>query len=145
MELNRETIDGLTTTTILDDDVFYSLLEVADPIDRERVLQDLQRRAKEVGRKTEFERLRKAFEREQRQIDANNAAANAQLNSPILLKYTEKGVPAATIDNLATILNNDPELKDKFWLNELSMTPERKVDGEKQVILSCYLKHGGTQ
>ena len=132
MELNRETIDGLTTTTILDDDVFYSLLEVADPIDRERVLQDLQRRAKEVGRKTEFERLRKAFEREQRQIDANNAAANAQLNSPILLKYTEKGVPAATIDNLATILNNDPELKDKFWLNELSMTPERKVDGEKQ-------------
>lgn len=132
MELNRETIDGLTTTTILDDDVFYSLLEVADPIDRERALQDLQRRAKEVGRKTEFERLRKAFEREQRQIDANNAAANAQLNSPILLKYTEKGVPAATIDNFAAILNNDPELKDKFWLNELSMTPERQANSEMQ-------------
>ena len=48
MELNRETIEGLTTTTILDDDVFYSLLEVADPIDRERALQDLQRRAKAV-------------------------------------------------------------------------------------------------
>lgn len=132
MELNRETIDGLTTTTILDDDVFYSLLEVADPIDRERALQDLQRRAKEVGRKTEFERLRKVFEREQRQIDANNAAANAQLNSPILLKYTEKGVPAATIDNFAAILNNDPELKDKFWLNELSMTPERQANSEMQ-------------
>ena len=132
MELNRETIDGLTTTTILDDDVFYSLLEVADPIDRERALQDLQRRAKEVGRKTEFERLRKVFEREQRQMEANNAAASAQLNSPILLKYTEKGVPAATIDNFAAILNNDPELKDKFWLNELSMTPEREVNGEIQ-------------
>ena len=132
MELNRETIDGLTTTTILDDDVFYSLLEVPDPIDRERALQDLQRRAKEVGRKTEFERLRKVFEREQRQIDANNAAANAQLNSPILLKYTEKGVPAATIDNFAAILNNDPELKDKFWLNELSMTPERQANSEMQ-------------
>lgn len=132
MELNRETIDGLTTTTILDDDVFYSLLEVADPIDRERALQDLQRRAKEVGRKTEFERLRKVFEREQRQMEASNAAANAQLNSPILLKYTEKGVPAATIDNFAAILNNDPELKDKFWLNELSMTPERSINGKMQ-------------
>lgn len=132
MELNRETIDGLTTTTILDDDVFYSLLEVADPIDRERALQDLQRRAKEVGRKTEFERLRKVFEREQRQIDANNAAANAQLDSPILLKYTDKGIPAATIDNFAAILNNDPELKNKFWLNELSITPEREVNGEMQ-------------
>lgn len=129
MELNRETIDGLTTTTILDDNVFYSLLEVADPIDRERALQDLQRRAKEVGRKTEFERLRKVFEREQRQMEASNAAANAQLNSPILLKYTEKGVPAATIDNFAAILNNDPELKDKFWLNELSNTPERIENG----------------
>ena len=132
MELNRETIEGLTTTTILDDDVFYSLLEVADPIDRERALQDLQRRAKEVGRKTEFDRLRKIFEREQRQMEANNAAASAQLNSPILLKYTEKGVPAATIDNFAAILNNDPELKDKFWLNELSMTPERQINGEMQ-------------
>ena len=132
MELNRETIDGLTTTTILDDDVFYSLLEVADPIDRERALQDLQRRAKEVGRKTEFERLRKVFEREQRQMEASNAAANAQLNSPILLKYTEKGVPAATIDNFAAILNNDPELKNKFWLNELSITPEREVNVEMQ-------------
>ena len=132
MELNRESIDGLTTTTILDDDVFYSLLEVADPIDRERALQDLQRRAKEVGRKTEFERLRKVFEREQRQMEASNAATNAQLNSPILLKYTEKGVPAATIDNFAAILNNDPELKDKFWLDELSMTPEREVNGEMQ-------------
>ena len=130
MELRRETIDGLTTTTILDDDVFYSLLEIADPIDRERALQDLQRRAKDVGRKTEFERLRKVFEREQRHIDAMNAAASAQLNSPIPLKYTEKGAPASTIDNFITILSSDPELKDKFWLNELSMTPERKINGE---------------
>ena len=110
MELNRESIEGLTTTTILDDDVFYSLLELADPIDRERALQDLQRRAKEVGRKTEFERLRKVFEREQRQMEASNAAASAQLNSPILLKYTEKGVPAATMAQRAV---NDPGTKDQ--------------------------------
>lgn len=63
MIFTSEAIEQLTCTTILQDDVVLSLMEITDPVRYERTLQELERRAMELRVKTEFKRLVKSFEK----------------------------------------------------------------------------------
>ena len=54
MDFTQEAIDCLSCADILKDDVFLSLLEIADPVKYERTFQALEKRAAELRTKTEF-------------------------------------------------------------------------------------------
>ncbi len=126
MILTEESIQTLTQKNILDEDVFLSLLEVKDSIDRERLRLCLENHAKSIGRKTEFNRLWKEYQKQQRQME--NSYKN--FRGEVVLRYNDKGEPASTIENFMTVLCDDPLLKDSFLFNELSGTPERLENGE---------------
>lgn len=124
--LNKEQIEGLSAKTILDEDVFLSLLEVKDEIDRQRTYLELEARAKDLGKKTDFVKLWRMYRNKQRQLDS----VNFRLRNEVVLHYNDKGNPASTIENFSAILDNDPLIRDIFLFNELSGTPERLENGE---------------
>lgn len=124
------TIEQLTCTTILQDDVFLSLLEIADPIRYERTLQELERRAMELRVKTEFRRLLKSFAEKEKELEKSETEYQILKECPIPLKYTEKGNPALVIENFSAVLEGDPILKDLLLYNELSNSPECIENGE---------------
>lgn len=124
------TIEQLTCTTILQDDVFLSLLEIADPIRYERTLQELERRAMELRVKTEFRRLLKSFAEKEKELEKSEIEYQMLKDCPIPLKYTEKGNPALVIENFSAVLEGDPILKDLLLYNELSNSPECIENGE---------------
>lgn len=122
-------IDKLTAVTILDERIFLNLLEIEDEVDQQRELLALQSRAAELGKKTEFLKLWKAYQKQKRTMEREQNTFSDSLNNPIPLRYTEKGTPALTIENFMAILQGDGRLKDLFLFNELSNTPERIENG----------------
>lgn len=126
MILTEGTIQTLSDRTILSEDVFYSLLEVEDSIDRERLRLCLEQRARSLGQKTAFTRLWNEYKKQQRQLENSYKGFRGE----VVLRYNEKGEPANTIENFSAVLNGDPILKDSFLLNELSGNPERLENGE---------------
>lgn len=122
-------IDKLTAVTILDESIFLNLLEIEDEVDQQRELLALQNRAAELGKKTEFLKLWKAYQRQKKAMERDQNIYSDNLNSPVPLRYNEKGSPALTIENFMAILQGDGRLKDLFLFNELSNTPERIENG----------------
>ena len=122
-------IDKLTAVTILDERIFLNLLEIEDEVDQQRELFALQNRAAELGKKTEFLKLWKAYQKQKRTMEREQNTISDNLGGTVPLRYTEKGTPALTIENFMAILQGDGRLKDLFLFNELSNTPERIENG----------------
>lgn len=122
-------IDKLTSVTILDERIFLSLLEIEDEVDQQRELFALQNRAAELGKKTEFLKLWKAYQKQKRTMEREQNTISDNLGGTVPLRYNEKGTPALTIENFMAILQGDGRLKDLFLFNELSNTPERIENG----------------
>lgn len=125
----KETVEQFTCASILQDDVFLSLLEIADPIQQERTLQELERRAMELRVKTEFRQLLKSFKKKKKELEKSEAKYQMLRDCPIALQYTDKGTPALVIENFSAILEGDPFLRDLLLYNELSNAPERLENG----------------
>src|SRR5699024_11106348 len=85
--------------------------------------------AAELGKKTEFLKLWKAYQRQKKAMERDQNICSDNLNSPVPLRYNEKGSLALTIENFMAILQGDGRLKDLFLFNELSNTPERIENG----------------
>ena len=60
-------IDKLTKQTILEDDIFCEVMDEKDPVFRKRMIMELTDRAFDLGVKTKFEDLMKAYEKIERQ------------------------------------------------------------------------------
>ena len=87
MILTEESIQTLSDRTILSEDVFYSLLEVEDSIDRERLRLCLEQRARSLGQKTAFTRLWNEYKKQQRQLENSYKGFRGE----VVLRYNEKG------------------------------------------------------
>lgn len=142
------TIEQFTCTTILQDDVFLSLLEIADPIQYERTRQKLERRAMELRVKTQFNKLLKSFLDKKKELEKSKMEYQILRDCPIPLQYTEKGSPALVIENFSAVLEGDPILKDLLLYNELSNAPEciengeiRRWKDEEDSWLRGYIEH----
>lgn len=122
-------IDSLTAVTILDEQIFLNLLEIEDEVVQQREILALQNRAAELGKKTEFLKLLKAYQKQKKTMEREQNEIADNLNSSIPLRYNEKGSPALTIENFTAVLQGDGRLKDLFLYNELSNTPERLENG----------------
>lgn len=129
MDLNESTVMALTTQSIMEEDVFLSLLDVTDKIEQERLRIQLEQKAKLLGVKTEFKRLLKQYEKQEREL----AHSQGDPTTGVILRYNEKGEPSSTIENFKAVLDGDSILKDSFLFNELSGTPERMdADGPRR-------------
>lgn len=122
-------IDRLTAVTILDEQIFLNLLEIEDEVVQQREILALQNRAAELGKKTEFLKLLKAYQKQKKTMEREQNEISENLGGAVPLRYNEKGSPALTIENFTAVLQGDGRLKDLFLYNELSNTPERLENG----------------
>lgn len=130
MDFTQEAIDCLSCADILKDDVFLSLLEIADPVKYERTFQALEKRAAELRTKTEFKKTLKAFKEKEKNYNKSEVKHELTKQGTVPLKFDDGKNPQLTIENFLSILENDPLLKDYLLYNELSNAPECISSGE---------------
>lgn len=130
MDFTQEAIDCLSCADILKDDVFLSLLEIADPVKYERTFQALEKRAAELRTKTEFKNTLKAFKEKEKNYNKSEVKHELTKQGTVPLKFDGGKNPQLTIENFLSILENDPLLKDYLLYNELSNAPECISSGE---------------
>lgn len=130
MDFTQEAIDCLSCADILKDDVFLSLLEIADPVKYERIFQALEKRAAELRTKTEFKKTLKAFKEKEKNYNKSEVKHELTKQGTVPLKFDGGKNPQLTIENFLSILENDPLLKDYLLYNELSNAPECISSGE---------------
>lgn len=130
MDFTQEAIDCLSCADILKDDVFLSLLEIADPVKYERTFQALEKRAAELRTKTEFKKTLKAFKEKEKNYNKSEVKHELTKQGAVPLKFDGGKNPQLTIENFLSILENDPLLKDYLLYNELSNAPECISSGE---------------
>ena len=130
MDFTQEAIDCLSCADILKDDVFLSLLEIADPVKYERTFQALEKRAAELRTKTEFKKTLKAFKEKEKNYSKSEVKHELTKQGTVPLKFDGGKNPQLTIENFLSILENDPLLKDYLLYNELSNAPECISSGE---------------
>lgn len=130
MDFTQEAIDCLSCADILKDDVFLSLLEIADPVKYERTFQALEKRAAELRTKTEFKKTLKAFKKKEKNYNKSEVKHELTKQGTVPLKFDGGKNPQLTIENFLSILENDPLLKDYLLYNELSNAPECISSGE---------------
>lgn len=130
MDFTQEAIDCLSCADILKDDVFLSLLEIADPVKYERTFQALEKRAAELRTKTEFKKTLKAFKEKEKNYNKSEVKHELTKQGTVPLKFDGGKNPQLTIENFLSILENDPLLKDYLLYNELSNAPECISSGE---------------
>ncbi len=130
MDFTQEAIDYLSCADILKDDVFLSLLEIADPVKYERTFQALEKRAAELRTKTEFKKTLKAFKEKEKNYNKSEVKHELTKQGTVPLKFDGGKNPQLTIENFLSILENDPLLKDYLLYNELSNAPECISSGE---------------
>lgn len=130
MDFTQEAIDCLSCADILKDDVFLSLLEIADPVKYERTFQALEKRAAELRTKTEFKKTLKAFKEKEKNYNKSEVKHELTKQGTVPLKFDGGKNPQLTIENFLSILENDPLLKDYLLYNELSNASECISSGE---------------
>lgn len=140
-------IQNLNATTILDEDVFLSLIEEDNEIDKVRFEVLLVHRAKVLGVYEEFERLLKVYQRANQRLHSEYESTVMEFNAEVALKRNDRNQPLKTIENFLTILNGDKSIKNQFLLNELSGAPEKITDGKIEPwtdaddsALRCYIE-----
>ena len=77
--------------TILDERIFLSLLEIEDEVDQQRELFALQNRAAELGKKTEFLKLWKAYQKQKRTMEREQNTFRIALIIRSLCAIPKKG------------------------------------------------------
>lgn len=117
--------------SILEDDVFFDLLDIESHADQARAEMALEKRAISCGVGKEFRALLRGHKNDNKAL----AQSQKRLRAPIMpaevrLECDDKNVPFLTISNFVEILENDQKLKHTFLFNELQNRPEHIVDGE---------------
>jgi len=126
-EFEQQIID-FTVPQLLGKDTLYSLYDIEDDLERERLKTLMLARAKDLKIEKDFARLIKAFDAADKKLADEYTKQNAIINSVVPLKFDGRGQPLNTIENYLTIIRNDPHFCNiKF--NALAYCPEKIVDG----------------
>ena len=117
--------------SILDDDIFYSLLGIDSSAEQAKIKIMLEKKAVSCGVGKEFRAILKGFENDLKKLQKDRKQMLKPLKTiSIELERDGNGVPMLTISNFVEILENDPKLKGTFLFNELQNRPEHVIDGE---------------
>lgn len=145
--VEEKDIANLNASTILEEDVFLSLIEEDNEIDKVRFEVLLVHKAKELGVYEEFDRLLKVYQKANQRLQTEYASTIKEFSTEVALKRNERNQPLKTIENFLTILNDDKMIKNQFRLNELSGSPEKLIDGKIEPwtdaddsALRCYIE-----
>lgn len=128
MTINDAMIVSISPEALLSQDLFYSVLEIAEPEERARMTALLEVRAQELGLKQQFRTVMKAYNAAQEQLAAEYKRANARRRQTIELDYDGNGRPLSSINNFLQVLENDPKF-DGLKFNMLTYAPEQVRDG----------------
>jgi len=110
-------LSELTSESIMDDDIFMTLMSMDSPVQRKRLEQHLINRAKELGKKTDFVELLKAYKEE------------------YMTQKVEKEKRAQTNDNV-TRFDEYEALHCGNWFAD--MTGVRTFSLNESEVLACY-------
>lgn len=113
-----------TVPQLLGKDTLYSLYDIDDDLERERIKTLMLARAKDLKIEKDFARLIKAFDAADKKLAEEYTKQNAIINSEVPLKFDGRGQPLNTIENYLIIIRNDPHFCNiKF--NGLAYCPEK--------------------
>lgn len=114
-------IDSMDAISILQPNVFAELLDIGSEAEKVEVEDLLIARAQELGVKTAFKRRLAAYKKDNAKINPFRCDFPLTLN--------DKGNPVASIDNFLQILRHDINYSGTLFLNELTWSPEKHIDG----------------
>lgn len=125
----EQQIIAFTVPQLLGKDTLYTLYDIEDELERERLKTLMLARAKDLKIEKDFARLIKAFDAADKKLADEYTKQNAIINSDVPLKFDGRGQPLNTIENYLLVIRNDPHFCNiKF--NGLSYCPEKVVKGE---------------
>lgn len=120
MILNTDSLDAIG---ILQPTIFAEILDEQSEAEKVELEETLVARAEQLGVKTAFKRRLAAYKKD-------NAKVNPfRCDFPLTLN--EKGSPITSIDNFLQILRNDVNYCGTLFLNELTWSPEKHIDGKR--------------
>lgn len=129
MELIDKEIITYTMESLLSQELLYSVYDLKDETERQRVKSLLIARAKQLKIDTELKNVFKTFDRVDKKLAEEYTRENAKNNTKIPLKFDGKGQPLNTIENFLIIIRND-EFFSTLKFNLLTYSPEKIVNGK---------------
>lgn len=131
MNLTEETINSLDAKMFFDKDLLYSLLEIPNLEEKERLQALLELKARDVGVEKQFVRVMKQYNAAQASMARYYTAQNARRKAAIDLDFDGNGKPLSTIENFLRVLEKDATFEGlKF--NLLTYSPEQVRNGKTE-------------
>lgn len=128
MQIDENTIVTISPDVLLSKELFYSVLSIEYPEERERLTALLEIKAQEFGLEQQFKKVMKAYNAANEELAREYKRQNAVFNSPINLDFDGNGKPICSIDNFVQVIENDPKFSGlKF--NLLTYSPEQVRGG----------------
>lgn len=128
MELQDEMIVQFSAKSLLGGEALYSLYDVSDDLERERLKTLMLVRAKELKIEKEFSSLIKSYDAANQKLADDYTRENAKDNSKIPFVFGNDGKPLKTIDNFLLAIRLDPYFSN-MQFNLLTYSPETIENG----------------
>lgn len=129
MDLQQEIISIVTPQGLFDQQMLYSLYDVEDDLERERLKAILMAKSKELKLEKELSVVIKAFDEADKKLADEYTRNYAKSSMDIPLKIDGRGKPLSTIDNFLLILRKDNHFSD-LRFNLLTYSPETVENAE---------------
>jgi len=131
MNIDDREIVNFTPFMLLSKELMYSLQEIEEPEEKERIQALLEYQAKEKGIEKQFRRVLKQFNIAQKNLADYYRCENAKQRATIDLDFDGTGRPLSTVENFIRVIENDPKFSGlKF--NLLTYSPEQERDGKNE-------------
>jgi len=131
MNITDKDIISYTPVMMLSRELMYSLQEVEEPEEKERLQALLEYHAQTLGIEKQFRRVIKQFNKAQQNLADYYRRENAKQRATIDLEFDGTGRPLSTVENFMRVLENDPKFTGlKF--NLLTYSPEQTRNGKTE-------------
>lgn len=131
MTITDNEIVNLTPFMLLSNDLLYSLQEVEEPEEKERLQALLELRARDLNMEKQFRRVMRQFNKANQNLADYYRRENAKQRATIDLEFDGTGRPLSTVENFLRVIENDP----KFYglkFNLLTYSPEQERNGKTE-------------
>lgn len=120
-----EDIARMTRDELLDEETFAWLFDIDNAFLQTRCVIEMEHHAAQIGCKSDFSRMLKAFDTEYKKKPERDERIIANSLREVRLEQNNSGYNATTIENFKRILDEDQNLRGRLRYNELTNMPER--------------------
>lgn len=131
MNITDSEIVNFTPFMLLSKELMYSLQEIDEPEEKERLQALLELRAKDLNIEKQFRRVIKQFNVAQKNLADYYRRENAKQRSTIDLEFDGTGRPLSTVENFLRVIENDPKFNG-LQFNLLNYSPEQVRNGKTE-------------